>query len=162
MKLHTQYLTLILFMLLSLFGCVNSDLPTNSTGNGIDSVNWVGSEVIFTNIEGKKEYSIIFFYADWCGYCHEMDQTTFSDAMVVGILDQSFNSVRVNAESDTLLVHFDSTVTGRQMKAIYEISGYPTICVFKGDGEHIFTVVGYASPADFTAGLNRILDGVYD
>ena len=161
MKLHIRFLTLILFGLLIFFGCEKSNSPS-SENIGADTINWVGSEIIFTNIEGKKENSIIFFYADWCGYCHKMDQTTFSDADVASILNQSFNNVRINAESDTLLVHFDSTVTGRQMKVIYEVGAYPPICVWKGDGDYLTRGIGYTYPDDFVTVLHRILDGDFD
>ena len=159
MNNHPLYLTIILLGVL-FCGCNKSDSPTNNIV--ADPIDWVESKVIFTEIEGKKDYSILFFYTDWCGYCHKMDQITFSDANVTNIMNQSFNCVRVNAESDTLLVHFDSTATGRQLKAFYNIGGYPTTCVFKGDGQHIFTVIGYTIPDDFIAGLNKVLDGLYD
>ncbi|RKX18710.1 MAG: hypothetical protein DRP51_08690 [Candidatus Zixiibacteriota bacterium] len=161
MNKYLLFLTLILPALLFSFACVNSGSPTNES-NDIASVNWVGSEAIFNSIEGKKDYSIIFFYADWCGYCHLMDQNTFSNATVVNILNQSFNSVRVNAESDSLLVHFDSTVTGQEMKTIYDVRGYPTICFFKGDGEYLTHGIGYIGPDDFTTVLNRVLSGEFD
>ena len=158
MKLHTCLLKTILFCLLFITGCVNSNSPTKSA----DPINWDGTNAIFKTFEGKKEYSILFFYTDWCSYCHKMDDITFSDPTVANMMNSSFNCVRVNAESDTLLIHFDSTLTGRQMKTFYEITGYPTICIFKGIGQHIFTVVGFADPIDFAAGLNRVLDGDYD
>jgi len=134
MNKYLLFLTLILPALLFSFACVNSGSPTNES-NDIASVNWVGSEAIFNSIEGKKDYSIIFFYADWCGYCHLMDQNTFSNATVVNILNQSFNSVR---------------------------GGYPTICFFKGDGEYLTHGIGYIGPDDFTTVLNRVLSGEFD
>ncbi|MCP4704432.1 MAG: thioredoxin family protein [candidate division Zixibacteria bacterium] len=134
---------------------MNSNSPTITA----DPITWVGTSAIYNTFDGKKEYSIMFFYTDWCGYCHKMDEFTFTDPTVANIMNQYFNSVRVNAESDTLLVHFDSTLTGRQMKLFYEIGGYPTTCVFKGDGEYLTRGIGYTNPADFAAGLNRVLSG---
>ena len=159
MKIHFRYLTLILLGLL-FCQCSNSDSPTNIIV--ADPINWVGSEVLYTGVEGKKDYSIIFFYTDGCGYCHKMDEITFADATIANILNQSFNCVRVNAESDTSVVHFDSTLTGRQMKTFYEIGGYPTTCIFKGDGEYLTKGLGYTNPVDFTTILNRTLSGEFD
>ncbi len=159
MKNHPLYLTIILLGLI-FCGCNNSDSLTNNIV--ADPINWVGSKVLYTGVEGKKDYSIIFFYTDWCGYCHKMDEITFADPTVANILNQSFNCIRVNAESDTLLIHFDSTLTGQQMKAFYEISGYPTTCIFKGNGEYLTKGLGYANPVDFTTVLNRTLNGEFD
>lgn len=149
---------LILLCPLFLTVCMNNNSPTISA----DPISWRGSSAIYNSFEGKKEYSILFFYTDWCGYCHKMDNETFANPTVANILNQSFNSVRINAESDSSVVHYDSTLTGRQMKSFYNISAYPTTCIFKGDGQHIYTVIGYTNAIDFAAGLRRVLNGEYD
>ena len=160
MRHHFWYLTTILLGVLIFSACDKEKSPTDNIY--AEPVNWVGSEVIYNGIEGKKEYSIMFFYADWCGYCHQMDEYTFGDANVANILKLSFNSVRINAESDTAVVHFDSTLTGAQMKIFYEVGGYPTTCIFKGNGEYLTKGLGYTNAADFAAVLNRVLNGEFD
>ena len=91
-----------------------------------------------------------------------MDEITFSNSSVVNLLNESFNSVRVNAESDTMMVHFDSTASGIELKEFYDIGGYPTTCVFKGDGVYLTKGIGYTSPDDFRNVLNKILNGDFD
>ena len=97
MNKYLLFLTLILPALLFSFACVNSGSPTNES-NDIASVNWVGSEAIFNSIEGKKDYSIIFFYADWCGYCHLMDQNTFSPLVLQLQTSEEFHFSRNKKE----------------------------------------------------------------
>ncbi len=158
MKIHNALLRTVLFFLIFLSGCVNSNSPTITA----DPVNWNSTNSIYNAVDGKKEYSMIFFYTDWCSYCHRMDEFTFSNPTVSNIMNQYFNNVRINAESDTLVVHFDSTLTGREMKSFYNVGAYPTTCILKGDGQYIYTVVGYTNANDFAEGLNRVLNGIYD
>ena len=160
MRHRFLYMTIMLLAVMIFSGCNNTSSSTSNLT--ADPINWVGSEVIYTAIEGKKEYSIIFFYTDWCGYCHRMDEYTFTDPTVAEILKQSFNCVRVNAESDTTVVHFDSTLTGREMKSFYEVGGYPTTCIFKGDGEYLTKGIGYTNAVDFTNIINKTLNGDFD
>lgn len=156
-----HFITLLIIASILFVGCDNNK-PSNSLDKNDGIVNWVGSEYVYGDIEGKKEYSLLYFYTDWCGYCHKMDSLTFTNNTVADLMNESFNPVRINAESDTLVTYFDSKVTCIELKDIYEIGGYPTICVFKGNGVYVTRGLGYTSASDLTSVLNAILNGEYD
>ncbi len=146
---------------LAFFVACSDNSPTDNVLGEAVPINWVGSETVYSDIEGKKAYSMIFFYTDWCGYCKRMDDITFADPTVSNIINDSFNAVRINAELDTLVVHFDSTVTCEQMADIYGIGGYPTTCFFDSTGNFLGKILGYSNPTDFTYGLGIVLSGDY-
>jgi thioredoxin-related protein len=37
-------------------------------------------------------------YTDWCGWCKKMDQTTFKDEKIIGLLEKHFYSIKLDAE----------------------------------------------------------------
>lgn len=159
----TRYYKFCLLILLLLpVGCSKSDSPTNTVKGIAEPINWTGSEKIYADFEGKKEYSMLMFYTDWCSYCRKMDEITFADPTVAGMINQYFNAVRINAESDSLVVYMDTTATGIEMRSIYEVGGYPTICFFDINGNLIARGLGYSSPSDFTRVLNMVLSGQFD
>jgi len=41
---------------------------------------------------------ILYIYADWCPYCQKMDETTFGDPKVVGLLNRFFVSAKVDGD----------------------------------------------------------------
>ena len=43
---------------------------------------------------------LVFLYTDWCTYCRQMDQTTFSDSEVIRQMSSGYVWLRLNAETD--------------------------------------------------------------
>lgn len=85
---------------------------------------------------GKKEGKKVFmnFYADWCSYCKQMEQTTFKDSRVVGALNNKFIAVRVNTE------------TNKEIAQQYFVRGLPTSWFLTETGEKISNIPGYVEP----------------
>ncbi|MCB4790284.1 MAG: thioredoxin family protein [Elusimicrobia bacterium] len=75
------------------------------------------------------------FYADWCGWCRKLDETTYQDNNVIE-LSKRFICVKVNTDADI----------GTSSK--YNVSGLPTIVFFSYDGKVTKKVVGYR-PGDY-------------
>ena len=48
--------------------------------------------------ENKNIY--INFYADWCSYCKQMDQSTFSESYVYTYLNKYFIPIKVNVDKE--------------------------------------------------------------
>jgi len=71
--------------------------------------------------------AFIEFYADWCGPCKWMDQTTFSNPKVSTYLNDNFISVKVNIDD------FD----GFSAKQKYNIKSLPTMLIFNSKGKMV-------------------------
>jgi len=151
------FVLVILAALLLFFGCGDKGNPAVGGNDDLSAINWVGTDKVYSDSADKKQCSFIFFYADWCGWCKKMEKETFSDTAVVRIINESFNAVRINGESDTLVVYRDSALSCRGMVEYYGITGYPTTCFFKGAGQYIIPVLGYKSAQVFRQILDTIL-----
>ena len=87
------------------------------------------------------------FWAEWCVSCKEMDRFTFSDLKVQARL------------KDTVLLRADVTANTADHRALLErfaLFGPPGIVFFDKTGKEVaFRVIGYQSPEQFLASLER-------
>ena len=91
---------------------------------------------------------IVDFWAQWCGWCHRLDKTTYVDPAVVK-LSEGFVAVKVNTEGDPR----ETAVAIR-----YDVSSLPTIMVISPEGRPIARVNGFVGPGQFP----RLLEGAKD
>ncbi|MCL2028993.1 MAG: thioredoxin fold domain-containing protein [Deltaproteobacteria bacterium] len=67
---------------------------------------------------------MIFFWADWCGYCIQIRREVFSDPAVREVFDRNFLAVSVDVENDP-----------EKLARKFRIRPLPTLIFLKSDGE---------------------------
>jgi uncharacterized protein YyaL (SSP411 family) len=108
--------------------------------------------------QGKK--IIVKVYANWCGWCKEMDKATFPNVHVAKILNQSFIPVQFNSEQLGDIAWGGTTYkvvrpknSGRYHQlAAQWLNGqmsYPTIVILDENGKVIQAIAGYRRAAEF-------------
>jgi thioredoxin-related protein len=117
---------------------------------------------VYHEAPGKKDISIIFVLADWCGWCKRLKSETLADTSVIRLLCESYNIVNLNPDEDSLVVCGDSTVSCRMMaREVLGVRGFPTMVFFNHAGDIIGPIVGYKPAATFIDILERMKDGEY-
>jgi len=99
------------------------------------------------NLSAEKRLPILaFFFRPDCPWSRMMDDSTFSNKIVVG-MSANMIFARIDVSQDSAIA--------RQ----YGIAFFPTTIVFKNTGEEIDRLVGYYPPADYFNEVQLFLQG---
>jgi uncharacterized protein YyaL (SSP411 family) len=104
------------------------------------------NDALFTQATKEHRFVILDLHAVWCHWCHVMDETTYADATVRGLIDKNYVAVSVDADGDPDL-------TSR-----YGNWGWPATIVLAPDGTEIVKRRGYIPPQQMASLLQAIID----
>jgi thiol-disulfide isomerase/thioredoxin len=91
---------------------------------------------------------MVDFWADWCGWCHRLDRTTYVDPLVAAKAE-NFVTVKVDTEG------------GRREAEIveaYEVHNLPTILFLSPRGHQVMRVAGFQGPGRFPQTMDQALE----
>jgi len=87
---------------------------------------------------------VVDFWAEWCGWCHRLDRTTYADPAVIRRV-QDFVPVKVNTEGSRREL---------EISARYGVRSLPTILFLSPQGRQLFRVNGFQGPGQFPRTLD--------
>lgn len=113
--------------------------------------------------KNPEKQIMLFFYADWCGYCKKMDAETFKDQASVDYINANYVPVRYNAESKEKLsflgYNYSYIPKGKiNAFAFFLLNGrvsFPGTTVINKDSQIKNSIVGYMKPAEFIDSLKN-------
>ena len=117
--------------------------PTPNQAHRIDWLPWARST--FERAQAEDKPVLLSISASWCHWCHEMDETTYSDPDVQGLLSQSFLAVRVDNDHRP------------DINARYNVGGWPTTAFLTPHGGLIGGAT-FLPPDQFLAMLTELQD----
>ena len=86
----------------------------------------------------QKSNKLVFvdFYADWCGYCKELDENTYTDTYVQQRLAQKYVLVKINVDQNP------------DLASKYKVYGLPTLVILDANGNEIKRQEVYVTPSE--------------
>jgi thioredoxin-like negative regulator of GroEL len=87
---------------------------------------------------------VVDFWAEWCGWCHRLDRTTYADPAVIRRA-QDFVPVKVNTEGSRREL---------ELSAKYGVRSLPTILFLSPQGRQLFRLNGFQGPGQFPRTLD--------
>src|ERR1700733_11236347 len=100
---------------------------------------------VFRQARTQQRFVLLDLEAIWCHWCHVMDETTYQDRDVGGLIAQKYIAVRVDQDSDPALA------------ARYQDYGWPATIVLAADGTEIVKRRAYLPPAQMASMLAAII-----
>jgi thiol:disulfide interchange protein DsbD len=92
---------------------------------------------------------VLDFGAEWCGACHELEELTFSDPLVIESLHR-FVSLKVDLT--------EAKGVPEELRKKYSVSGFPTLLFINSSGKILteLTSIGFIEPPVFIEKLNKV------
>ena len=113
---------------------------------------------------GRKEKKpvLVDFYADWCKWCHVMDDSTFSDPKIKKIFASDWITIRLDTQDmETMGTFKGETLTFRQMSGAFGVTGLPSYLFIDNEGEPVTIIPGYIPKEYFSIILDYFKNELY-
>ena len=118
-----------------------------STKDSINTIHWTEwGDAAFQRAESEDKPVLLALTATWCHWCHVMDQTSYSDSQVIGLIDSRFIPVRVDVDQRPEISHR------------YNQGGFPSVAVLNHKGDLIAGRI-YTPPEEMVRFLEQTSSG---
>jgi uncharacterized protein len=104
------------------------------------------SDSVFAQARSEGRFVLLDLGTVWCHWCHVMEEVTYRDPVVVGLVGRRYLAVRVDADARP------------DLSNRYEDYGWPATIVFNSDGSEIVKRRGYLPPNQMASMLQAIID----
>lgn len=126
-----------------------------------EKINWISMQELNEQYAKDPKPVIIDIYTDWCGWCKQMDKTTYKDDKLASYINSHYYAVKYNAESRESITfnkktyNYNSQYRTNEL-AIYLTGGqlsYPTTVLMTGTDGQPAPLPGYMKPKQMEAPL---------
>jgi len=112
-----------------------------------DRIDWHTYEAGMSRSKFEKKKVYLYFYAEWCAFCRDMDRQTFKDPTVIGTLNRNFIPIRVDSDRE------------QAAAALFRVKGLPDSWFLAESGDIIGHRPGFIPAEQLTKILDVILSG---
>ena len=126
-----------IFAITNIQGHKSTQQLENQTQNSQINLQW-NTDLNAALKLAEKSNKLVFvdFYADWCGYCKQLDEDTFTDQRVKQKFVQRYILVKVNVDQNP------------ELASKYQVYGLPSLIIMDSNGNEIKRQEGFLTPVE--------------
>lgn len=109
--------------------------PLQAHAAGGNKVKWLSYSDAQKRKSDTDRKFFIYFHADWCAYCHQLDRNTFSDAEVADYINANFTPVLIDTDKE------------KKLATRFSVQGLPDLRFLDRDGKGIARWPGFIESA---------------
>ena len=115
----------------------NTQKQQDQTSNSEINIQW-NTDLNAAFGLAQKSNKLVFadFYADWCGYCKQLDEDTFVNQNVKQKFAQSYVLVKINVDQNP------------ELASKYQVYSLPTLIIMDSNGNVIKRQEGFVSAGE--------------
>ncbi len=114
-----------------------------------ETINWKTYDDGVREAKSENKKIFLHFRTDWCGYCKQMDKTTFRDQNVVQFLNAHYVSIKVDGDRE------------KKIGKAYKVTGYPDNRFLDEERKQVHRLPGYLEANPFLFFLEYVESGSY-
>lgn len=126
-----------------------------------EKIQWMSFEELKTAYVKEPRPIMVDLYTSWCGWCKEMDRTTYKNEKLAGYINEHFYAVKFDAESKEAISFNNKQFSFNPQYRVHELafflSGgqleYPTTVFLTGIDGRPSTWSGYLKAKEMEAPL---------
>lgn len=134
-------------------------------------VKWMSFSDALNAQKVQPKKIMINFYADWCKPCKEMDQTTYTDPLIVNYINEKFYAVKFEADGNEKISYlgknFGKNTTNKKKQALnnftlfMNVSSIPSTVFLDEHSLPITNINGYLTAKELGVYLSMIASNDY-
>ncbi len=140
-----MYKSVIGILLVLVLGAGYLLSPSKPVVSSAAAVNWHTYKEGIDLARRQKKNMVIYFHADWCTYCGQMEKETFGDAAVIDFLNKQAIAVKVDVDQE------------KRIARQFGVRGLPATYLLMINGKQIGPMPGFIPPRAYLAMLSKIL-----
>ncbi len=136
------------FLIMILFSAACSEETVTDSNETISTeLDWLNFDKELFEIAKEKEKLVLLDVgANWCHWCHVMDDSTYGDPGVIEFLNKNFVISKEDQDSRP------------DLYSAYRSYGWPATIIFNHGGEELYKMRGYQYRKKFIRQLQAVLD----
>lgn len=133
------------------------------TGPKKEKVNWISLSQLNELYSKNPKPILLDVYTDWCGWCKEMDRTTYQHDKLSKYINEKYYAVKLNAESRENIIFNKKNYTCAQFAEylLYGRMSYPTTVFLSSPDARPAPLAGYLKAKEMEAPLKYFGEGAF-
>mgnify|MGYP001554326417 FL=1 len=119
--------------------------PSQTVVSSAAAVNWHTYKEGSDLARRQKKNMVIYFRADWCTYCGQMEKETFGNAAVIEFLNSQAIAIKVDVDQE------------KRIARLFGVRGLPATFLLMNNGEQVGPMPGFIPPRPYLSMLSKIL-----